>query len=175
MSGLAILGDLIPSIGKVLGGIGGAVAKDPLGAIGALASTVLPFFLDDDDIPMDGGVMRAPAMSAGNSMMPADPATTMAKVQMMAAQGNTAAQALLAAVAGGAGGSAGPVDCPSLFRQGNRSTYMPSRQQVRGPDGRVYVIANLGLATHGSREKSVMKQLASSNGYVTRRRHSGGR
>lgn len=76
---------------------------------------------------------------------------------------------------GGNGGGGGVASCPSLFRMRKQGSYLPSRIQVMGPDGNVYVLANLGRATRGSRETSVLKRLAKDNGYVTRRRSSGGR
>ena len=66
-----------------------------------------------------------------------------------------------------------PASCPSLFRMSTARPYIPSRVQVMGPDGQVYVLANLGRATRGSREGSVLKRLARDNGMVCRRR--GGR
>ncbi|MEY2849677.1 MAG: hypothetical protein RI885_2344, partial [Actinomycetota bacterium] len=61
-----------------------------------------------------------------------------------------------------------------LFRARPAGYYLPSRIQVVGPDGQLYVLANLGRATRGSRERSVAKSLAKHEGFKLVRYGAGG-
>lgn len=73
----------------------------------------------------------------------------------------------------GCGGARGAVMAPTLFSTNacGRSS-IRARTQVIGPDGSIYVVANLGRATRGSREQSVMRSLARQNGFTVARRGS---
>jgi len=76
---------------------------------------------------------------------------------------------------GGCGVARGAVMAPSLFRTNAcGKTSLPARTQVMGPDGAIYVVANLGRATRGSREAGVMRRLARDNGFTVGRRGSTG-
>jgi len=86
---------------------------------------------------------------------------------------------MLGNLLGGAGPSCGrrpPQMAPSLFRTGcSGKPSLPSRQQIIGPDGNLYVIASLGRATRGSREASTMRRLARDNGFKVSRTGNAGR
>lgn len=91
--------------------------------------------------------------------------------------GDIAIDSLQGLFGGGAscGASRPAVMAPTLFRTnacGKAS--LPARTQVIGPDGAIYVVASLGRATRGSRERSVMKRLARDNGFKIARSGSGG-
>lgn len=85
------------------------------------------------------------------------------------------AMQMLSGLFGGGSSGRGPVDAPSLFRMTASGTRLPARQQVRGPDGSLYIIQSLGKATRGSREISAMRRLANTNGYTVARRGTRGR
>lgn len=65
-------------------------------------------------------------------------------------------------------------DASNLFRARPGGSYLPSRIQVKGPDGQIHVLINAGRATRGSREKSVMRRLARDNGFKLARYGTGG-
>lgn len=68
------------------------------------------------------------------------------------------------------------VSAPTLFRTNSCGRSSPvSRVQVMGPNGAIYVFANLGRATRGSNEARVMRRLARDNGFVLGRRGSSAR
>lgn len=68
------------------------------------------------------------------------------------------------------------VQAPTLFRNNPCGGVRPvSRVQVMGPNGAIYVFANLGRATRGSNEFRVMKRLAKDNGYSCHKGGMGGR
>lgn len=79
------------------------------------------------------------------------------------------AMQMLSGLFGGSSSGRGPVDAPSLFRMTASGTRLPARQQVRGPDGSLYIIQSLGKATRGSREISAMRRLAKTNGFTVSR------
>jgi len=101
----------------------------------------------------------------------------------LSSMGNLASNAmnLLGGLFGNGGNAcgAGPqpvVMAPTLFRTNacGKST-LPSRVQVMGPNGAIYVVANLGRATRGASEGRVMRRLARDNGFTVARRGSGAR
>ncbi len=82
-----------------------------------------------------------------------------------------ALQGLLGGGMGSCGASRPAVQAPTLFRMNAcGKSSISARTQVIGPDGAIYVVANLGRATRGSREAGVMRRLARDNGFTVGRR-----
>jgi len=145
--------------GVIRGSVGQALAPMPMApnamiasAVGMSPSGFLPF------APSLGGALTLPA--AGTILG----AGSLAIDAMQALSG-------LFGSAPSCGGARPAVQAPSLFRMNacGKST-LPSRTQVIGPDGAIYVVANLGRATRGSSEGRVMRRLARDNGFVVSRR-----
>lgn len=179
-SGLGVLGSL-------LGGDAGAVANPSGGggflenllntAINVGGQLVLANNLPQNVSPPNGSAVATsfvPVTTAGINL----PAVLGGALGGMVAEGGSDMLGSLINSVGGlfiGGGSMGPVSCPQLFRQGQQRPYLPSRIQVMGPNGQIYILANMGRATRGSREQSVMRRIAKREGYTCRRRGSGGR
>jgi len=86
-----------------------------------------------------------------------------------------AMQALAGLFGGGSSCGRGQpvVDAPQLFRMNAcGGMTLPSRIQVRAPNGSIYILASLGRAVRGSREAGVMRRLAKDNGFTVARRGS---
>lgn len=94
--------------------------------------------------------------------------------------GESTVSSLLESLFGGGNGGASGVrpnamTCPGLFRTTPASQRIPSRVYVDNPDGSVQVLYNAGRASIGSRESALMRSIARRQGFVVRRRKSGGR
>lgn len=183
-------GGLLSTIAATLPSIVNTVGS--LAQAGVIRGSVGEFFA-----PQQGAMMMNPVLPTAVGMSPVGfvPAAgslgsilstlgsaAMGSPTVAGAMGGMAALGVdqLLSLLGGGGTSAGcgvrrpPMQIPQLFRTNACGRVsLPSRQQVIGPDGQLYIIASLGRAVRGASEARVMRRLARDNGFTVARRGSG--
>lgn len=182
---LSTIAATLPSIVQTVGGL--AQAGVIRGSVGEFFAPQQGMMMMNPVLPTAVGtspVGFVPAAASLGSILQTLGSAAMGSPTVSGAMGGMAALGIdqLLGLIGSGGAASGcgvrrpPMQIPQLFRTNACGRVsLPSRQQVIGPDGQLYIIASLGRAVRGSSEARVMRRLARDNGFTVQRRGTGGR